>query len=212
MRVPTDDHLSRPWVITRIAPDFDLLDVWALPVRGGPDDFVRFLDVMSSLDPTASPSPVSRFLFWVRLRAGAWLGWDDAQDRPVPGSSEPTLRVRLPSDLRASADDFAIGNVGRRVAGGFRPLYRTATEAAAEVSNATVHGVLHLSWVEQGGGPYQAHMAVYVKPRGKLGTMYLRLIGPFRHLVVYPALMQQIEAAWLATSGRPAPDHGPSDG
>ena len=49
------------------------------------------------------------------------------------------------------------------------PLYRTDDEFAAEISNQTVHGVLHLAWVEQGDGRYQAQMAVYVKPRGRLG-------------------------------------------
>ena len=41
-------------------------------------------------------------------------------------------------------------------------------------------------------------MGIYVKPRGRLGALYMRLIGPFRHLIVYPALMRQIERAWDA--------------
>ena len=39
-------------------------------------------------------------------------------------------------------------------------------------------------------------MAVYVKPRGRLGNGYMALIAPFRHWIVYPALMRQIEQAW----------------
>jgi hypothetical protein len=41
-------------------------------------------------------------------------------------------------------------------------------------------------------------MAVYVKPRGPLGSAYMALIKPFRYLVVYPALMRQIERTWKA--------------
>ena len=81
------------------------------------------------------------------------------------------------------------------------PLYRTDTEFAAEVSNRTVHGVMHLAWVEQGEGRYQAQMAVYVKPRGLFGKGYMALIKPFRYLIVYPALTRQTERMW---NSRPA--------
>ena len=36
-------------------------------------------------------------------------------------------------------------------------------------------------------------MAVLVKPRGSLGEAYMALIKPFRHRIVYPALLRQIE-------------------
>ncbi len=76
------------------------------------------------------------------------------------------------------------------------PLYHTDVEFAAELSNRTVHAVMHLAWVDQGEGRYQGQMAVYVKPRGPLGKGYMALIKPFRYWVVYPALMRQIERAW----------------
>ncbi len=85
-----------------------------------------------------------------------------------------------------------------RLALPFAPLYRTDVEFAAELSNRTVHGVMHLAWVDQGEGRYQGQMAVYVKPRGWFGSAYMALIRPFRHWVVYPALMRQIERAWNA--------------
>jgi hypothetical protein len=55
---------------------------------------------------------------------------------------------------------------------------------------------MHLAWVDQGDGRYQGQLAVYVKPRGRLGQGYMALIRPFRHRVVYPALMRQIGQAW----------------
>ena len=53
-------------------------------------------------------------------------------------------------------------------------------EWAAELSNGTVHAVLHLAWVEQGDGRHRGQMGVYIKPRGKLGATYMALIRPFR--------------------------------
>ena len=192
MRIPNAEHEAHPWVIAKIAPDFELLDVWALPVHGAREDFHTFLDTMASFDPTKSESPASRALIWVRGRLGVMFGWDDVTtERPIPGRSETTLGARLPDDLRD-------GPKGPAIAGRFTPLYRTDEEWAGEISNATVHGVLQFAWVEQGAGRYRADMAIYVKPRGRLGTMYLTLIQPFRHLIVYPALTRQIERAWAA--------------
>ena len=39
-------------------------------------------------------------------------------------------------------------------------------------------------------------MGVYVKPRGRFGALYMRAIAPFRHWIVYPALLRQIGRAW----------------
>jgi hypothetical protein len=78
----------------------------------------------------------------------------------------------------------------------FVPLYRTDDEFAAELSNRTIHAVMHLAWAEQASGDYQGQMAVYVKPRGWLGSAQMAFIKPFRYLVVYPALMRYIERAW----------------
>jgi hypothetical protein len=84
----------------------------------------------------------------------------------------------------------------------FAPVYRTDTEFAAEISNQTVHAVMHLAWVDRGHGRYQGQMAVYVKPRGRFGRPYMAFIAPFRHWVVYPALLRQIERAWSTRGPR----------
>ena len=81
---------------------------------------------------------------------------------PIPGTDETSLADRLPDDLRDTAADVDFGSLP------FVPLYRTDVEFAAEISNQTVHGVMHLAWVDQGEGRYQGQMAVYVKPRGLL--------------------------------------------
>ena len=202
VRLPSSAHESHPWVITDIASDFELLDVWALPAEGTSGDFGSLLEMLASFDPAHADSAATRALFAVRLRVGGWLGWDDAtRRRAIPGCTETTLTARLPEELHGSAKSPAMGGAIERAAGGFTPLYRTDDEWAAEISNETVHGVLHLGWVERGDGRYRGQMGIYVKPRGRLGRVYLELIEPFRHLIVYPALMRQIGRAWDARAG-----------
>ncbi len=195
MRLPNAAHEAQPWVIAQVAPDFKLLDVWRLPAQGGPQDFATLVKIMSSLDPTGQGSSgVTRALFALRHRLGAWFGWDDPTRRhPIPGCAETTLSARVPRELRdTTTAPIAVSSTT------FIPIYRTADEWAAEISNSTVHAVLHLGWVEQGDGVYHGQMGIYVKPRGKLGEAYMTLIGPFRHLIVYPALMRQTKRAWDA--------------
>jgi hypothetical protein len=188
-------------VIGRIAEDFRLLDVWALPAEGSRDEFGEFLEVMAALDPAGGDSVMSRFLFWVRFRLGELFGWDKDKRRPIPGCRETSLVDRLPADLRGSAATPVMGTSITDEASSFTPIYRTDDEWAAEISNGTVHGVLHVGWVERQDGRYGAQLGIYVKPRGRLGQGYLLLIAPFRHLIVYPALMRQVRRAWEA---RPA--------
>jgi Protein of unknown function (DUF2867) len=193
MRLSNREHESHAWRISEVAPDFRLEDVWALPARGGAADFATLLEVMASLDPANGESRATRALFSIRYRIGGWFGWDDAPHQlPIPNASETTLSARLPEDLRDPARGRGLSPYG------FLPLYRTDVEWAAELSNRTVHAVMHLAWVEKGEGLYQGQMGVYVKPRGRFGAEYMAVIAPFRHRVVYPALMRQIERAWNA--------------
>lgn len=217
MRLPNAAHESRPWRIRQIAPDFTVEDVWALPAHGGADDFQTLLELMVSLDPAHTGSLPTRVLWCLRDRLGGWFGLgrisapgdsgpDDAAGKlAIPGTNEISLVDRLADDLRNTAADL----VGWTP---FTPLYRTNVEFAAELSNRTVHAVMHLAWVEQGEGRYRGQMAVYVKPRGQFGKGYMAVIKPFRYWVVYPALMRQIERGWnTCASRRPrSPSCGPN--
>lgn len=203
MRVSNEVHTSRPWRIHDIVPDFILEDVWALPAHGRAEDFQTVLKLTISGDLTDFSTSLPARLLW-RLRdllgRGFGLGEistpidsgrDDAASRlPIPGTLETSLIERLPPDLRQTAADLRYDDVP------FLSLYRTADEYAAEMSNRTVHSVMHLAWVDQGEGCYQGQMAVYVKPRGWLGKAYMALIKPFRYWIVYPALMREIERVW----------------
>ena len=80
----------------------------------------------------------------------------------------------------------------------FRPVYLTDDEAALEIANETMHGVLHLGWVPDGNGGYRGQMAVLVKPNGLLGRAYMAAIAPFRYALVYPLMLRAIGRMWLA--------------
>jgi Protein of unknown function (DUF2867) len=198
MKLPPSVHEGHPWVMSEIAPDFRLLDAWALPAEGTLEEFDALLESLSAFDPATGDSRLTRILFAVRLQLGEWFGWDEPEERPIPGCTETTLKDRLPEDLRDTATHPTIGGVLKQ--GGLVPLFRTQTEWAGEVSNATVHGVIQLGWVEQGNGRYQGRLGIYVKPRGALGEVYMKLIEPFRHFIVYPAAMRQIGRTWESRS------------
>lgn len=188
MRLPASAHTSRPWRIHELTPDFRLEDVWALPTPGGADDFPRLVEVATLLDPARSSSRAVSGLFAIRWKLGELLGWDEP-DAGV-GTRVPTLRQRLPEDLREASPgpDFR--------ALPFSPLYVTDDEFAAEIANRTVHGVMHLGWVEEPAGGHRGQMAVLVKPNGALGGAYMAAIAPFRHRLVYPPMLREIGRAW----------------
>jgi hypothetical protein len=181
----TAEHTSRPWRIHGIAKGFRLLDVWALPTPGGPDDFPRLVRLMATFDP-AETSAVARALFAIRWTLGRVFGLDS--DETGLGTRVRSLRDRLPSDLADTPSDFDTHL--------FSPLYVTRDEIALEIANQTVHGIMHIGWVPDGTGGHRGQMAILVKPNGVLGSAYLTAIAPFRHLIVYPLMMRDIGRAW----------------
>ncbi|MGH2896426.1 MAG: DUF2867 domain-containing protein [Solirubrobacteraceae bacterium] len=191
MRLPTTAHTSQPWRIHEIAPDFRIEDVWALPTPGGPDDFPLLVGLTGATDPERGGSAVVRALFAIRWKLGELVGWDG----PAAGTGRrvATLRDRLPSDLR----DAPTGpQFSARLP--FSSLYLTDTEWAAEIANRTMHGVMHLGWVRDGVGAYRGQMTVLVKRNGLLGDAYMAAIAPFRHLIVYPRMLDEIGRRWRA--------------
>jgi Protein of unknown function (DUF2867) len=186
-RLPDSEHTSRPWRIHEITRDFRLEDVWALPVRGEQNDLPALVEGFAAGDPAQGPW-LARVLWAIRWKVGELLGWDETETGL--GGRVPTLRERLPDDLLAepgpSFDTLP-----------FTSLYLTEDEFAAEIANRTMHGVMHLGCVADGEGGYRCQMAVLVKPNGLLGVAYMAAIRPFRHLIVYPAMMRQIEREQL---------------
>lgn len=195
--LPPSAHTDQPWRIHQIAPDFELEDVWTLPTPGGPDDLLALVTEMTrDEDDREFPLPY-RLLFAIRWKLGELLGLDDEDDGI--GRRVVSLRDRLPEDLRDCP-----GPEFRSVP--FRTVYLTDREFVAEIANRTVHGLMHVGWVADPSvdGGHRGQMAVLVKPNGVLGRAYLAVIKPFRHLVVYPALLRTIARKWAARKGASA--------
>ena len=190
MRLPNTAHTSRPWRIHDLTHDFRLEDVWALPTPGGPDDFPRLVHLIASSDLSQGSSRAARMLSAIRWKLGESLGWDDA-DAGL-GSRVPTLRDRLPADLR----DRPSGPASDALP--FTSLYLTDDEWAAEGANRTMHGVIHIGRVPDQTGGFRAQMAVLVKPNGLFGAAYMAAIRPFRYLIVYPQIMRAVRRKWRA--------------
>lgn len=194
MRLPDSAHTSRPWRIHELTPEFEVEDVWALPTPGGRDDFPLLVEGFAAADPSESGSGAVRALFALRWKVGELLGWD--RDDTGIGSRVSTLGDRLPADLRAAGSGPEFHGLP------FTPLYMLDDEWAAEIANRTMHGVLHLGWVPDGSGGYRGQMAVLVKRNGLLGSAYMSAIRPFRHLVVYPQMLRDIERRWRTRPSR----------
>ena len=188
MRLPNSAHTSRPWRIHEIAADFRVEDVWALPTPGGPDDFHLLIEGFANANTSESSSVVVRALFALRWKLGELFGWDD--DADGVGGRVPSLRDRMPDDLLEAERGPEVSGLP------FSPLYLLHDEWAAEIANGTMHGVMHLGWVPDGSGGYRGQMAVLVKPNGIRGEAYMAAIKPFRHLLVYPRMLGDIDRRW----------------
>ena len=186
MRLPNSAHTSHPWRIHELTPDFRIEDVWGLEAPGTEDDFERAVHLIASYDSAHSSSCAVRTLFALRWKIGGLLGWDDAETGL--GSRVPMLRDRLPADLRARPGPAFDGLP-------FTSLYMLDDEFAAEIANKTMHGVMHIGMVDDDAGR-RVQMAVLVKPNGLAGRAYMAAIKPFRHLIVYPAIIREAEQTW----------------
>ncbi len=199
-RLPNSAHMSRAWKVHEITRDFRVEDVWELPTPGGPGDFPLLVEGIAAGVAGEGNAAPAKALWAIRWKLGEIFGWDD-QDEGL-GGRVASLRERMPGDLLAAPTGPAFDSLP------FSSLYQLEDEWAAEIANKTVHGVMHIGWVEDGSGGYRGQMAVLVRPNGLMGELYMAAIKPFRHLLVYPQMLRQIDSTWrrgmAAASGAPA--------
>ncbi len=215
-------HAARPWRVHTLAPDFELLDLWEVPIAADPargETFERFLavfvaDGMSGRWPRyrlrlTSPRDVvhgglllgAAGLLAFRRALGQVLRLDDDRDAlAIPGRVEHRVRERL-----ADADRVRDTGVLPARIGAFETVYAFGEEALLEIANRTIHALLHVSWVAAGDGRRAAVLAIYIKSRGLGSRAYMALINPFRHLVVYPAWITHVQRSWEARRAAAAP-------
>ncbi len=198
-------HYSYPWKVHEIAKDFELLDVWEFPILADKtknQDFSLFLKVMQQPSKPSVRSffsmkfLVARFLVLLRVFLGETFGLDkNVNSLPIPGCKETSLKDRLSEeDLERSLAE----PVGEEDQGKFtwRTVYFYENEMLTELSNNTVHVLMQWGWVHKSGNYYTIQLAVYAKPRGILGEFYMKLIMPFRHMIVYPEMMEEVKDRW----------------
>lgn len=195
-RLPNSAFRERAWRIHEIADDFELLDVWQLPTPGGPDDLRLLVELIAGDVLSEHRSAIVKLVWSVRWELGRLLHWDDPHNGV--GMRVPSLSARFPADLRGAPIGPDFGQSP------FTSLYLLHDEFAAELANSTCHGVLHIGWVETESGCYTAQLAILVKPNGAKGRAYLAGIQPFRHALIYPAMLRQIGRSWsdLHEAGR----------
>ena len=200
-----ETHYSHPWKVHEIAKDFELLDVWEFPILAAKtknQDFSFFLKVLQQPPKNNVRSffslryLIARSLVFLRVYLGEIFGLDKKiNSLPIPGSIETSIKDRLSfEDQKRSLAESSEEDGDNE--GLWRTVYLYENELLIELSNDTVHALMHLGWVHKSGNIFTARLAIYAKPRGNLGMLYMKLIMPFRQLIIYPALMEDVKNRW----------------
>jgi hypothetical protein len=114
---------------------------------------------------------------------------------PIPDCKETSLKDRLSDEDLERSLEKSIGK-GASEEGIWRTVYLYENEMLTELSNETVHALMHFGWVHKSGNFYTARLAVYAKSRGTMGEFYMSLIMPFRHAIIYPVLLGEVKDKW----------------
>ena len=186
LRVDPREFRARALRVHALLHDVPLEDVWAIRLCGGGDG--RTIEDVGTVLATALASPpwAAKGLLRLRRRIGALLGWDRKRSTWASGS----YVHRLSPEDRANST-VAPGTPERQ----FTVLYRFENEQLSELRNATVHAFSSLS-IQRTPDGYLAYLAIYVQPVHPLTRLYMNAIAPFRHLVVYPAMIRKVENVW----------------
>jgi hypothetical protein len=193
MRLEPELHAKQPWRVHELAHDFVLIDLWEIPIGAEPARFAELQRLIAATRPDGNRA--ATFLFRLREQLGHWFKWDDERNLPIPGCVETSLTVRLTDADRQRSHT---GRLPDERLVSFRPIYQFDNESLQEISNRTIHALLHLSWAE-GSSP---RLAIYVKYRGLMSRLYMALIKPFRHTLIYPSWIRKIQRAWPATNSQ----------
>ena len=186
-------HRARPWRVHSLAPDFGLLDVWCIQIEAEPARGERFEDFVRVFlkNGIATDSAIANALFRIRFALGAVLRLDRTQ---------ATIADRLDERDRARQHPLDPGKQPAPIT----LLYLFDDEALVEISNRTIHALLHLGWVDADEpGKKNVELAIYTKSRGRMSDAYMALIGPFRHRLVYPPWLSHLRKAWTARATEP---------
>lgn len=195
MQMDPREYRKHDWIIHETAADFHLIDCWELTVDLGEESFSRFFELFIGTDPATS-SWITGLLLKTRFVIGKILRFDDAGSwLPIPGTNELSISGRISGEHLKSNQLHTIC-IPTVPWGEFRPVYLLDTEALIEVSNRTVFALIHVGRTQD----RKLLVGIFIKSRGVLTKVYMGLIKPFRHRVVYPLWLGHLAVQWeLAT-------------
>ena len=187
MRITPDEYKALELRAHSLLADVPLHDVWAIDLPGhSRGRTIEDLRALLAVEKLRIRNPLAKLLFALR----AWLGRIFQWDRMPPQAPDKSFLHKL------SSSDLAASLVPPGTADGpFRILFVSARESIAEIHNSTVHAFSVFALVERHVS-YRLYWAIYVRPIGRITSWYMRLIDPFRRLIIYPAVLRQIRAAW----------------
>lgn len=195
------DQYEREWKVNEITQDFKLWDLWEFPIKADNsknENFQVFEEVYwKGIKKLMTSRTFAGFLFSLRNTLSYIFPFDKNVDvLPIPGCRETSVKYRMnPEDLKRSREIESFREKYPEII--FNPVYLFENESLYEISNNTVHALLHFGWIEKDNGSYTATMGTYTKTRGIFGRSYLKAIEPFRHLIVYPTMINMIKTEWL---------------
>ncbi len=191
MRIDPSEFRACPLRVHALLHDVPLEDVWVIRLPGGgPGRTVQDLRAVMVAGRAAAPAVVQG-LFRLRGRIGTLFGWDHRR---------PVWNAECYADRLSAADRAASLAAPGTPDGPFNLLYRFEDEQLSELRNATVHAFASLSIRPTPGG-YLAYLGVFVQPVHRFTRLYMTAIAPFRRLVVYPAVIQKMQNAWVERYG-----------
>jgi hypothetical protein len=198
MRVTSKEYAQVDLRAHSLLADVPLHDVWAVELPGGgPGRTMVDLRAVLSVESLTAANAAVRLLFGLRWWLGRVFGWDD---EPPQASRESFLHRLSTADRESSL--VAPGTPE----GAFRVLFVSPRESISEIQNSMVHAFSVFALTEGASG-YRLYWGIYVRPVGRVTSWYMRLIDPFRRLIIYPAVLSHIRAVWA----RGAPQgHGPA--
>ena len=186
------EYDALPLRVHTLLADIPLHDVWAVDLprlRAGMtlDEFHRRArsDRLFGKFP-----PPARALFRLRFFVGRLFRLE----------AEPKNAGIVSFATRLTPEDRARSSAEAGTPDGlFRVVYRFENERLLEVQNRTAHAAAVSALVETANG-YRFYFAVYVAKASWITPLYMALIDPFRKWIVYPAMLENIRATWLASA------------
>merc|ERR1712138_89305 len=141
-----------------------------------PEDGDSFLDFFQFFVSNGinTDSKAANFLFWLRTRLGAMFAWDgQASQQTSPADDERSLTLRLTEEDHQRntihQQDLPMDPLVNP-----NPIYLFEDESLAEITNKTIHALVHMGWVDdqQESGKKRVVMSVYIKTKGTFSRLY----------------------------------------